>query len=223
MVNQNIDPPINNVETYNHSLVDDFGGQPYKLKPLQYSPNGNWYGMWNGGGSMGTVHDTKSDTNVFFLDPRAATSANETHSALVISTSKFKNFKLSADIRIDNQKRQNTQAHPWEGGWILWHWNDPTHHYYIALKTTGTEIGKYDGGTNPSSQIIIKTITKPKADIGEWDHLDLTVINNHIVAVIDGVKAFDYYDNSSFNTGKIAMYCEDATVSFDNIEVKPIP
>src|SRR5205807_1321093 len=101
--------------------------------------------------------------------------------------------------------------------------NDPTHHYYIALKTSGQEIGKYDGGTNPASQIILRTSPHPPAEVGEWDHLDLTVANNHIVAVIDGVKTFDFYDTSSFNSGKVAMYCEDSRVSFDNVHIDPLP
>lgn len=205
-----------------NSLHDDFGGPAYILHPLQLSPNGEWFGLWNGGGSFGTVHDSKSDTNVFFLAPKTASQRNETHSALVVSSKEFKNFHLSADIRIDKQVRTNISANPWEGGWIMWRWNDPTHHYYIALKTSGQEIGKYDGGTNPQSQIILKTTRTPPAEVGEWDHLDLTVNGSHIVAVIDGIKTFDFNDKSSFDAGKIAMYCEDARVSFDNIRVEAI-
>ena len=219
IVNENLDTMTRVVPYYNATLHDDFGGSTYTLNPLHYSPNRNWYGMWNGDGYMGTAKD--SNTTVFVLNPKASAAKNETHSALAISTSVYKNFKLGADIKIDKQKRKYS-PHPWEGGWILWHWNDSTHHYYVALKTTGQEIGKYDGGTNPASQLILRTTDKPPAEVGEWDHLELTVVNNHATAVIDGIKTFDFYDKSSFDSGRIAMYCEDSKVSFDNVFVTPL-
>jgi len=211
--------PVNLTPT---NLHDNFDNQTYDLLPSETSPNGKWYGMWNGNGQLSASSDLTSDTNVFVLSPQSADSKNVTHSALVVSTLEFQNFTLSADVRTDQQLREHNPPNSWESGWIMWHWIDPTHLYYIAMKTNGPEVGKYDGGTNPSSQIILKTKSSPQAKVGEWNHIDLKVVGNHIVLLVDKIKVFDFYDNSSFSSGKIGLYCEDSRVSFDNIRVDPL-
>ena len=200
------------------SLNDEFS-VGYKLKPMHYSPDGKWLGKWNGHGIITTAQDPLSKSGSMLLQPKPATSRSATHSALVVSTEQFQNFQLTADVKIDKQLRQNSKPNSWESGWILWHYNDPTHHYYLALKTNGPEVGKYDGGANPLSQVILKTKSSPRAHVGQWNHVELKVTGNHIVAVIDGVKSIDFYDNSSFSSGDVALYSEDAKVSFDNVHV----
>jgi hypothetical protein len=205
------------------AFYDDFSGAPYLLAPGDKSPNGKWYGVWDGSGAFGVKQDQKdSSNNVFYEKTRAATAKSQTESALALTTHKFKDFKLSVDVRTDKQTRQNSMPNSWEVGWIIWKWNDNTHFYYFLVKTTGAEVGKYDGGVNPIDQKILKTSSSPKTSIGQWMHWDIVVKGNHITVIVDGTRVFDFENASSFDTGTIGLYTEDAAVSFDNVVIVPL-
>ena len=75
---------------------------------------------------------------------------------------------------------------------------------------------------NPIDQRILKTSSSPKASIGEWMHWDIIVKGNHITIIVDGTKVFDFDNASSFDTGTIGLYTEDASVSFDNVVIVPL-
>jgi hypothetical protein len=90
------------------------------------------------------------------------------------------------------------------------------------VKTNGAEVGKYDGGENPIGQKILKTSSSPKASIGQWMDWDIIVKGNHITIFVDGTRVFDFDNASSFDTGTIGLYAEDAEVSFDNVVIVPL-
>jgi hypothetical protein len=206
-----------------YPFYDNFSGADYILAPGGISPNGKWYGLWHGGGAFGTKQDQEDNTNnsIFYEEPSAAIAESQTESALVLTTEKFKDFKLSIDVRTDKQLRQNSPPNPWEVAWIIWKWNNNTHFYYFLVTTNGSEVGKYDGGINPADQRILKTNSFPKALVGQWMHWDIFVKDNKITIVVDGRTVFDFNDISSFNDGTIGLYTEDADVSFDNVVVVP--
>jgi hypothetical protein len=207
-----------------HALYDDFSAAAYLLAPGDISPNGKWYGFWDGGGAFGVKQDQKDNisNNIFYEETRAVTTNSQTESALVLTTQEFKDFILSVDVRTDKQMRQNSAPNPWEVGWIIWKWNDNTSFYYFVVKTTGAEVGKYEGGINPIDQIILKTNSSIKASIGQWMHWDIIVKGNHITAIVDGTTVFDFDDASSFDSGTIGLYNEDAAVGFDNVVIVPL-
>jgi hypothetical protein len=39
---------------------------------------------------------------------------------------------------------------------------------------------------------------------------------------VDGTTVFDFDDTSSFDSGTIGLYSEDAEVSFDNVAIVPL-
>jgi hypothetical protein len=205
------------------AFYDYFSGAPYLLAPGDRSPNGKWYGLWDGSGAFGVKQDQKnSSNNIFYEKTRAVTTKSKTESALVLTTQKFEDFKLSVDVRTDKQMRENSLANPWEVGWIIWKWNDNTYFYYFLVRTNGAEVGKYEGGVNPADQRILKTSSSPKALIEQWMHWDIIVKDNHITIIVDGATVFDFDDASSFDSGTIGLYAEDAAVSFDNVVIVPI-
>jgi hypothetical protein len=205
------------------AFYDDFSGAPYILDPGDKSPNGRWYGFWDGSGAFGVKQDQKdSSNNIFYEKTRAVSTKSRTESALVLTTQRFEDFKLSVDVRTDKQTRQNSPPNSWEVGWIIWKWNDNTHFYYFLVKTNGAEVGKYDGGENPIGQKILKTSSSPKASIGQWMDWDIIVKGNHITIFVDGTRVFDFDNASSFDTGTIGLYAEDAEVSFDNVVIVPL-
>jgi hypothetical protein len=204
-------------------FYDDFSGAPYILDPGEKSPNGKWYGVWDGGGAFGVKRDQEdSSNNIFYEETAAVTTKSRTESALVLTTKRFEDFKLSVDVRTDKQTRQNSEPNPWEVAWVTWKWNDNTNFYYFLLRTDGAEVGKYDGGVNPVDQRILKTSSSFKASIGEWMHWDIIAKGNHITVIVDGTTVFDFDDTSSFDSGTIGLYAEDAEVSFDNVAIVPL-
>jgi hypothetical protein len=204
-------------------FFDDFSGAHYRLAPGDISPDGKWYGLWDGGSVFGVKQDQMNASNgIFYEETAAVTVKTQTESALALTTQQFKDFKLSVDVRTDNQTRQNSLPNPWEVGWIIWKWNDNTNFYYFLMKTNGAEVGKYDGGENPIDQKILKTNPSFGGSIGQWMHWDIIVKGNHITIFIDGTTVFDFDDVSSFNSGTVGLYAEDAEVSFDNVVILPL-
>jgi hypothetical protein len=68
------------------------------------SPNGKWYGLWDGGGAFGVKQDQKySSNNIFYEKTQSVTTRSQTESALALTTQEFKDFKLSVDVRTDLQ------------------------------------------------------------------------------------------------------------------------
>lgn len=201
-------------------MYDDFSSGPYHLVPGTVSPNGKWFGMWNGGGSLDVKQDPFDNNNYIFV-VESGFVLNETRSGLVLTTSEYKDFVLSLDVRNDKQLRE-PNPNSWEVGWIFWRYVDNTHFNYFTLKPTGSESGKYDGGVNPTDQLYIQDTEFPSTSIGKWDHLDIIVKGNHVTIAVNGIIAQEFDDISSFDKGKIGLYCEDASVSFDNISITPI-
>ena len=203
------------------AITDDFDAGAYSLSAGAVSPNGLWYGWSAGGGSFG-VRQNADGNNVFFEKPASSATLSQTHSALAMTTHQYKDFRMSIDVKTDRQLRVNDSPNPWEGAWIFWRWSDNTHFYYFNLQPIGAELGKYDGGQNPASQQIIMTSSTPVSVQGQWAHWDITVQDNHITVAVDGATVFDFNNASSFDTGTIGLYTEDAEVGFDNVVITPL-
>jgi len=201
-------------------VYDDFSDGVYTLEQGVMSPNSNWFSLWDGDGSMG-VKQMHDGNNVLFLEPKPSTESTETRSALVLSALEYKDFVLSLDVMTERQLRQNTPPNPWEVAWIIWRWQDNTHFYYFNVAFDASEVGKYDGGQNPQNQKFLVSTETLTAVVGQWMHWDITVRGDHITVEVDGTRIFDFEDSSSFDTGKLGLYTEDAAVVFDNIRITP--
>jgi len=222
-------------------LYDNFSEGTYVLDNLQISPNGKWYAWYAGSekepGAQGVRADSNGTGNVFYSEspsPERQTLKKRTFSTLTLSTQSYRNFQLSLDVRTISQTRTSYAPNPWEVAWVFWHdvgnGTDPidkTHFYYFLVKTNGVEIGKYDGGTNPESQKIIKSKTYPnqttlKTDFGKWQNWNIIVIDNHIISRVNNITAFDIRDTASFGSGRIGLYNEDSRTEFRNVYVRAL-
>ena len=222
-------------------LYDDFSNGTYTLGNYQLSPNGKWFHWYSGSkvdpGEQGVRPADDGTGNVFFLEspsPVRQTKMKKTFSALTLSTESYQNFQLALEVKTVSQTRTSSTPNPWEVGWVFWHavgnGTDPidrTHFYYFLVRTNGVEVGKYDGGTNPESQKIIESNNYPnktsiKTELGKWQHWNIIVIDDRIIVKVDNVTAFDIVDTASFDTGRFALYNEDARTEFKNIYVRPL-
>ena len=222
--NERFDP---DTSIYHHShdpakMFDDFSNWPEWNKNSEgsLSPNEKWVIAYKGGGIIDVVSDNHEiNNNVVVLEPEFV--ENETRAPLLLTKEKYKDFILSLDVRTDKQLRPEN-PNPWEVAWVLWRYVDDTHFNYFTLKPNGTECGKYDGGVNPVDQLFICDSEFPTTYIGKWDHWDIIVKGDHITILVNGKIIHDFDDNSSFDTGQIGLYNEDARTSFDNITIIPI-
>jgi hypothetical protein len=212
---------------------DDFNGGNYILAQGDTSPNGKWYGRWNGYGEMGVntepdgrasfYQKVRSATDPSVINPDQTTSG--THSALALSTQKFGNAEISMDIKTV-QQLATRDPNTWETAWIFWRSADDTHHYFFMLKTNGYNFGKKDTNDNAEDQVFLKTGSYPYAELGKWYNVKIRHVGEHVTIWVDGNVVVDMddptYNASQMSSGAIGLYNEDAYVRFDNVYVKPL-
>jgi hypothetical protein len=185
-----------------------------------------WDVVYTGHGFAGAITD-KGNTKIYRMFPKTSTALDETHAGLVTSTKKFSDFKLVTDVRTDKQSRQNSRPNMWEVGWVFFRYTDIFHYYWFSLKPNGIEFGKKDCNdcVDPAEgQKILFTAALPTLRTSTWSQWTIEAINNHIMISVDGNKIIDYYDvnmGKELSSGQIAMYQEDARVSFDNFYINP--
>ena len=83
------------------------------------SPAGRpWLTVFTGQGRVtGTVPGPVT------LSPARATSPAGTHAALLVSARQYRDFTAALTVRTIRQLRQGAAGpHPWEVGWVLWHY-----------------------------------------------------------------------------------------------------
>jgi hypothetical protein len=181
-------------------------------------PRGAWTPWFNGYGSIAVARE---GSNVLVLQPAAATSADETHAALVVSSARAGDLRLKARLRTIRQLREGT-PNPWETAWLLWHLQDLTRFYYLALKTNGWELGKEQPGS-PGGQRFIATGDAPAASVGKWADVEILQIGVAITITIDGIALGTFTDTESpYLDGAIGLYTEDAKSAFDDVSLTPL-
>jgi hypothetical protein len=180
-----------------------------------------WSVSYTGHGRAGIITE-KDDVNVYQMYPKKSTSAKETHATLVSSKDTFSNLRLVVDVRTDQQLRQNSEPNMWEAAWIFFRYTDTFHYYWFSLKPNGFELGKKDCNScvDPTDgQIILYTAALPTLKISQWSQWTIEAVDNNIMVSIDGNKIITFKDKNmskELNNGEIAMYSEDAKVSYDN-------
>jgi hypothetical protein len=157
-----------------------------------------------------------SGAHVLVLSPKISTRPSETHSALVLSNTTFNgDFTFRGRVQTVKQLRTGSAPNPWECAWIVWNYQG-THFYYLALKTNGWEIGKYDRAFK-TQQKFLRTGTTSYA-MGMWHEFEITQKGNEITARIDDGDLATFVDEARpYTSGKLGFYTEDAEIEIDDI------
>lgn len=114
-----------------------------------------------------------------------------------ISTQEFgRNFKLSLNMMTEEQLRLDTPPNTWETVWIMWNYVDKWHHYYFTLKANGSELGKKDNVLQREEQTFLANSPFWKVKMGQWQHIDITVVENHFTVGVDGLRVVDVVDRA---------------------------
>ncbi len=192
---------------------------------------GPFLNQWAGYGC--TTITSVNGNNQLQEKPKAATAANETHSALVTGPNYSGSMTFTTDLKTVKQLRQGSAPNPWEVGWVFWDFkydaNKNTNEYYFIPKATGWELGKgdpsYAGGQRflATCDVTQKEVCQTFPIGGTYTVKVQQTVNaasTKMVVSVNGKIVTSFTDTQKpYSSGKIGFYTEDATVNFDNIAV----
>ncbi len=172
-----------------------------------------WHVAFDGYGSVRVVSDSTFGS-ALELQPAIASGSAQTHAALAISSARSGDFDERLTERTVRQLRTGSNPNPWETGWVLWHFSDNEHFYYLALKPNGWELGKEDPAF-PDDQRFLATGSAPAFPVGSNVTVRIVQRANTVTAYAGGVRLTTFTDNQSpYLSGTFGLYCEDAQVRF---------
>jgi hypothetical protein len=196
-------------------FADDFGSVPLATGWLDGSTHGGWVSTYNGYGSNGTAVD---GSQVLTESPKVSTTSGTTHASLVNTTASFADMDTTVRLRTVQQLRTPT-PNAWEVAWVLWHYTDDTHFYYLALKPNGWELGKEDPAY-PGAQRYLKTSGSPTYAVGSWHTVRVRQIGSAMTVWADGTQLASFTDTERpYVSGTLGLYNEDSLVHFDDVKV----
>lgn len=202
--------------TWRTMLNERFASIPAGVSWMDGRTYGAWRADFNG---YGRTQVRVLDRRVLSERPKASTRPTETHASLVTSRIVPRDVQVSASVRTVRQLRTGSRPNPWEVGWVLWHYTDNHHFYYVALKPNGWEIGKEDPAY-PGCQRFLATGTKRFA-VGVWHTVTIRQVGNVIQVWADGVGLTTFRDlQRPYLYGRVGLYNEDSEVHFSNVVVR---
>ena len=156
------------------------------------------------------------------LQPGRPASPADTHAALVLSRNTWRDLTVEIRIRTNRQLRQPL-PNPWEVGWLLWHYANDQHFYYIILKPNGWELGKVDPDY-PDGQRFLATGTHPAFPPGRWYALRIRQRGDAIQVNVNGRRLVRFADTENpYRSGRVGLYTEDASATFQPVAIEPSP
>jgi len=154
------------------------------------------------------------------VQPARPASRAQTHAALVLSRHTWPDLVAEVRLRTNRQLR-GPHPNPWEVGWVLWHYTSDQRFYYIVLKPNGWELGKADPGY-PGDQRFLATATHPVFPPGRWYTVRVHQRGDGIEVDVDGRRLVRLTDSQHpYRSGRVGLYTEDASVTFQPITVGP--
>ena len=184
--------------------------------------DGEAVGTWRVGFTgYGTVRAEDDGGLVLALRPKASSRADETHAALVHSGATYGDVDLRLRVKTVAQLRSGSTPNAWESTWVLWHYADNTHFYYLALKPNGWELGKEDPAY-PGAQRFLATGADVRFPVGGWHDVHVRQTGSTSTIEVDGQVLTTFVDRERpYGSGRIGLYSEDAHVRFAGVVVAP--
>lgn len=182
---------------------------------------GTWCGAWrlvyHGYGVAQGSQDAEGWR--YRLEPKTVDRADQTSAALAVSAQDLGDLEVSARMRTLEQLRR-PEANPWEVAWLLWHYTDDQHFYYVALKPNGWELGKAHPDY-PGAQRFLATGSSPTFPVGDWYHVRIRQVGDRIQLSVDGEPLIDFRDDDApYLGGSVGLYTEDAAVEFSDVHIE---
>jgi Domain of Unknown Function (DUF1080) len=200
------------------ALSDDFESHRAGTRWTDGTSHGSWQSVFDGYGSIGV---TNASSKVLSLKPMESDTSSETHAALVRSKKSFGNVQFKVRAKTVKQLR-SPSPNAWESAWVIWHYSDNTHFYYLALKPNGWELGKADP-RYPGAQRFLATGSNKRFPIGSWSKVKVRQVGRRISVWADGHLLTRFRDTERpYRKGSVGLYNEDAKTYFDNVRARSI-
>lgn len=177
-------------------------------KALAITPSTQWQTWW------GTPVFTPGSVA---LSSAVPTKPSETHSALITSKQTWLNQTISFTTTTLAQLRTGSAPNPWEVGWVMFRFRDPSNYYYFIVKPNGFELGKKQGS---DAQIFLATGNLPTQVIGAPQRVVVQTQGANIQISVNGAPVVNYTDrNPLLSPGSVGLYEEDSHVLFNSFSV----
>jgi len=175
-----------------------------------------WRVVFNGHG-----HVTTSGQAIQ-LAPERAGSPRVTHAVLVVSARNYRNFTATLTVRTLRQLRQGAAGapHPWEVGWVLWHYTSNRSFYALTLEQHGWVLSKQDPAYRGDERFLAsgRSLAFP---VGRPHHVQITQTGPTITIRADGQLLTRFTDTQRpYLTGSLGLYCEDSQARFGAIHIR---
>src|SRR5258708_25554184 len=179
-----------------------------------------WHVAYDGYG--GVSARTEAGAVRLTLQPARAQSPTSTHAALVLSATRWRDFTAEIRVRTNRQLRR-PHPNPWEVGWVLWHYVNDQHFYYIILKPNGWELGKEDP-SYPGHQRYLATGTHPAFPTTRWYAVRVQQRGDAIQVSVDGHRLIRFVSTQNpYLSVRVGLYTDDASATFQPVAIHPAP
>jgi 1,2-diacylglycerol 3-beta-glucosyltransferase len=156
------------------------------------------------------------------LAPERATAPGTTHAALVVSARNYGDFTAALTVRTLRQLRQGAAGapHPWEVGWVLWHYTSNRSFYALTLEQHGWALSKQDPAYRGDERFLASGRT-PGFPVGRAHRVQITQAGPTITIRADGHLLTRFTDTQRpYLTGSLGLYCEDSLARFEAIHIR---
>ena len=189
-----------------------------------HSPGrGQWTPVFNGYGAISVAGS--GPQQAITLSPGRARTPAVTHAALVVSTGRYRDFVASVQVHTERQLRQGAagKPHPWEVGWVLWHYTNSRHFYALTLEPTGWVLSKQDPAYRGGERFLASGTT-PAFRVGVTHTVGIVQIGNLITVSADGHLLVQFTDTQRPGlSGAVGFYSEDSVTRFSHWQVTALP
>jgi hypothetical protein len=158
-----------------------------------------------------------STPKMLVLRPTVASRPEQTHSAICVTRNTYyEHVVFKGRVKTVRQLRVGTPPNPWEAAWLVWHYHDSHHFYYLAVKPNGWELGKADPAY-PGQQRFLHS-GETEYPIGEWHDFEIEQHGNLITISLNGTELAKFRDRERpYRSGKVGIYAEDSEIQLTDV------
>jgi hypothetical protein len=157
--------------------------------------------------------------------PGTARSRRATHAALVVSRSRYGDFVATVQVQTLRQLRRGAAGppHPWEVGWVVWHYTSDHSFYALTLEPTGWLLSKQDPAY-PGGERFLASGRTPMFPVGVPHSVGIVQIGDQITVSGGGHLLTRFTDtHQAYLRGSFGAYSEDSDARFTDIRVRALP
>jgi hypothetical protein len=189
----------------------------------QGTGHGQWLTVFNGYGHTDVTGSGAGQT--ITTAPSTTRSRRATHAALVVSRRRYGDFVATLRVQTVRQLRRGAagRPHPWEVGWVVWHYTSEHSFYALTLEPTGWLLSKQDPAY-PGGERFLASGRTPRFRVGLPHSVGIVQIGDQITVSGDGHLLTRFTDTQqAYLRGSFGAYTEDSDARFWDIRVRALP